>query len=270
MTFSTSIISADPLKQVESLVSGGRIEKVENDDQLKLCVATLSTVKRTRADLEAERKAKAKPFDDGKKIIQEEYVPKISLLDDIAKNLDSASGAYQQEQRRKEAEAKRLADEAAEKERRRLAELESKRLEEEERLRREAQAKLDAAENAKNAEERQKLIDEANVSSAAADTAMQQAVEAAKAGEVVVVDTVSIPRAITPLGYKSKVTYSAAVKDYRKAIAWIVENAEWAAIENQKFKDCVDAAMNKIAAYREDKFSVPGCELVTGTKGRVK
>jgi hypothetical protein len=270
MTFSTSIISADLLKQVEALVSGSRIEKVETDDQLKLCVATLSTVKRTRADLEAERKTKAKPFDDGKKIIQEEYVPKISLLDDIAGNLDSVSGAYQQKKRKEEAEAKRIADEKAAAEKKRLAELESKKLEDEERLRREAQAKLDAAEQAKNADERQKLIDDANASSAAADTAMQQAVEAAKAGEVIVADTVSIPQTATPMGYKSKVTYSASVSDYRKAIAWIVENAEWAAIENQKFKDCVDSAMNKIAAYREDKFSVPGCELVTGTKGRVK
>lgn len=268
-TESTSIISVDLLRQVDDLLNGARLERIDTDEQLRASVELLKVAKRTAADLETERKTRVAPLNARLDEINAEYKAKSLPLKGLVDNIAKVGADYQFEQRRKEEEARREAERKAEEERRRLAEIESKRLADEERLRREAEEKIKAAEAA-TGDKREELIESANLASSVADTAAQEAVEAAKAIDTVRVDVTSIPKAITPSGFNARVKFGAKVRNYRTAMKWIVDNNEWSAIESEAFKKCVDSAMNKIAANLQDRFNVPGVDKIESSAVRVK
>jgi predicted phage tail protein len=268
-TESTSLISADLLKQVNELLSGARIEKIESDDQLTASVNLLKQVKRTAADLESERTGRVKPLNDRVKEINDEYKSKGTALSGLAGNLSNKGAEYQHEQQRKADEARLKAEREAEAERRRLADMESKRLEEEERLRNEAIVKQAAADAATNETEKAALREEANTAAAVADIAMAEAVEAAQAVELVEVAPVVVTT-IKPSGFKPSYKYSAKISNFRAAMTWIVTAGEWSHIENEAFKKIVQSAIDKVAAYQKDAFVVPGCSLVKDAQIRGK
>lgn len=138
----TNIISTDLLKQVEELISGASIVKIENDLQLESIVSLGKQVKAVRIETEKQGKANVDPLYKTYKEAQSFVSGKVESLKAVEKNIADVTGTYQnekQEAARKEQE--RLIDEARQKQIA-LADTQNTRIAEEEALREEAAAKL--------------------------------------------------------------------------------------------------------------------------------
>lgn len=141
-TENKSIISTDLLKQVEELISGASIVKIENDLQLESIVSLGKQVKAVRIETEKQGKANVDPLYKTYKEAQSFVSGKVEALKAVEKNIADVTGTYQnekQETARKEQE--RLIDEARQKQIA-LADTQNSRIAEEEALREEAAAKL--------------------------------------------------------------------------------------------------------------------------------
>lgn len=256
-----AMISKNLLDQINELMNGARIEKVSSNDEYHNLLTVVDLAKKTRADAEAERKRKKEPWDRGAAEVQAAFKPKIDFLDDFIKSHSSVAGRYEIEQRRIAEEEERKKIEAARSEQKRLAEIESKRLEEEERLRQEALAKQAAAEAEADPEKKAALVEQANTAAAVADVAAQEAIQAAQA-----ITEVTVERVETKIpmhrGFKAKIEYKAKVNDYRKALKGFVDTGEYGYLEGEAFKKLIDAACNKIAKNKAEKFEWPGCVRV--------
>lgn len=102
--------------------------EVVDDESFALGGEELQAIKRKAATLEDQRKAITKPMDDAKKAVMDLFRGPVDLLTKAEGILKGKLLGYQQEQQRKAAEARRIAEQAAEAERQRLAE-EAKKLE---------------------------------------------------------------------------------------------------------------------------------------------
>jgi hypothetical protein len=245
----TDLISNTLREQVNFLLAGGKIEKVSNDSELDACLTLQKRAKEALRQLEVERTEKVKPLNDHVKEINNHFKMITEPIDTVVRNCSQVGGAYQIEKKRIADEAKRIADQAAELERKRLAQLESDRIAEEERLRNEAK-QAEAAGN----------IELANEAHAIADLVAQDAVSAAIAAQDV--KPVDVARVTTPQGVKADYVYSAELTDGRAVLRWIVENSEYGYFEGAALTKVLEAGLNKIAKIRRETFLVPGARKV--------
>lgn len=104
--------------------------EVVDDESFALGGEELQAIKRKAATLEDQRKAITAPLDAAKKQVMDLFRGPVDLLTKAEGILKGKLLGYQQEQARKAAEARRIAEQAAEAERQRLA-AEAKKLEDE-------------------------------------------------------------------------------------------------------------------------------------------
>lgn len=263
-TESTSVVSAEILKQTMELCLTGMITKIETDSELQNSYKLLTDVKKTAADLRSEYDKKAEPISNQLTELREAYFPLIKQLTGekmdnkggIAANLSSVTALYVMEQERK-AEEKRKADQkiiddakAAE------ALKEQQKIEEAEKLEKAAAVETDA-------DKKTDLL-------RAADTANTEALKAseqvAKLDEVVA----EAPKAFIPSGMKKpKMEYTAQVNDHWKALLWLIANEGKGHIEGRSdFKKAVEGAMNAVAKAKGIDFKADGCVKISTPKAK--
>lgn len=100
--------------------------KITSQEEYAWGADQLKTIKTKAKNLEARRKEITKPMDAAKKSVMDFFRPPAELLANSEALVKSAMLTYQQEENKRQREIQRKAEEAAEKERKRLAKLEAK------------------------------------------------------------------------------------------------------------------------------------------------
>jgi flagellar basal body rod protein FlgB len=251
------IISTMLLKQVEELINGGKIEKIETDEQLANIVDLGKRAKKIRLDTVTEGKAYTdklyRPYKEAISFVK----TKVDALERLEANIALVTGNYQAEKMRIAREAQEKADREAEEKRRELALAEQKHIEEEEALRVEAEKKYAAGD-----------IEGGNTATECANIAIQEACKIEE--QIHEVEAVPVATVFKPAGLSVKTKLVARVSDYRQAMKWLVDNNEWGYLEGSAFRGLVDSAVKKIADRASDKesFKVAGASVTETTIGK--
>jgi len=262
-TESTSIVSAEILKQTMDLCLCGMITEIKTDFELQNSYKLLTDVKKTAADLRSEYDQKAEPISNQLTELREAYFPLIKQLTGekmdnkggIAANLSSVTALYVMKLEKKAEEDRKAAQKIIDDEKAAQAAIEQKKIQDAEALEKAAAIETDA-------DKKTDLL-------RAADTANADALKASEQVAKLDEKVADAPTVYVPGNMKTKMEYTAKVNDHWKALLWLIANEGKGHIEGRSdFKKAVEGAMNAVAKIKADKFVADGCVKISTPKAK--
>jgi hypothetical protein len=245
------------------------IERVNDDAQFGNAVNLSKVTKQCLDELDKEDGAVCDPMYKAWKDAKEVYKPARVSLTAFYKNLNNVTAEYQLRKREEAEKAERLEREKREADAKRLADEADAKIREEEALRREAEKQVAAAALETDPDKKSEIEQSANAAAAKAELAIQEAMAKSQAALEVQAAPVFRPAAPAATGFTATYKFTARITDEKAALKWLLEKGEWGFLKGAALTKLIQAACDKTAKLKESEFKMDGAVLVKTPDAKV-